>query len=312
MANELQITGNNLEAGSGFVAAGLLIGQQLKAVVTATETGGEGTVIDDDFIVTVIIAGDTPVDQVLARYSNLSVTETDAITDFVNGLVADGVWNSFTEIYAPCLNGVDFLIGMKHMTLVPSASPPVHVPGEYVDFTNNSMHYLDPDDFDTFATVNGFMGVYNVFTAADVTSNSDLFGTLSGANQILMRWRGDDTDDFNTLYNVDNVTPRTGVNIRPTGDFVGIGLEGADIFNMAVGGAIGKAARTSTPVPAGFPMQWHGQNQNGTPAAGNMQNSRYSLMVHANNMVSDAASLLVRPRVLQFLRDIGVTGVPAT
>ncbi len=255
----------------------------------------------------------TPVELVLARYSALSAGEISAITAFVEGLEADGAWDNITEVYAPCLNATDFLIGMKHQTLQPSANPPVHTAGEFVEFSNNNMHYLDEVNFDTFATVEGFMGVYNVFTGADTTGNSDMFGVADVAgNECYLRWRGTDTTDFNDIYNVTGSTPRTAANARPTGDMVGMGLEGTDIFNLSPGGIITKATRTPTPVPAGFPCQWHGQNLQGTPAAGNMANSRYSLMLQANGLLSSVAQGTVRARCLQFLRDIGVTGVPVT
>ena len=253
-----------------------------------------------------------PVELVLARYSALSGGEIAAITAFVDGMEADGAWSLVTEVYAPCLNATDFLIGMKHQTLQPSASAPVHTPGEFVDFTTNAMHYLDEVNFDSFATLEGFAGVYNVFTAADTVNNSDLFGVADATNECYLRWRGNDTSDFNTIYNVTSGTPRTAANARPTGDMVGMGLEGTDIYNLSPGGIVTKAARTPSAVPIGHPMQWHGQNLQGSPASGNVANSRYSLMLQANGLLSNIAQGAVRARCLQFLRDIGVTGVPAT
>ena len=249
---------------------------------------------------------------VLARYSALTAGEISAITTFVDGLVSDGSYSDITEIYAPCLNATDYLIGMKFMTLIESSPAPLHTPGEFIDFTTSSRYMLDSADFDSFATPEGFMGVYNVFTAADVTQNSDLFGVADASNECYFRWRGNDTNDFNTLYNVTGATPRAAANTRPTGDIVGMGLEGTDVFNLAPGGIVTKAARTPTAVPAGHPCQWHGQNLNGTPAVGNVQPARYSLMLHSNGILSTVAQGSVRARCLQFLRDIGVTGVPAT
>ena len=252
------------------------------------------------------------VQAVFNRMSALTQTEEDAIEAFVDGLVADGAYNATTEIYAPCLNATDFLTGFKFMTLQPSASAPVHTPGEFVEFSANSQHYLDSANFDSFANPEGFMGVYNVFTAADTVNNADLFGVADATNECYIRWRGTDTTDFNAIYNVTGATPRSAANVRPTGDMVGLGLEGLDIFVLQPGGNIVKATRTPTAVPAGFPCQWHGQNLNGTPAAGNMANSRYSLMIHSNLILSTVVQGSMRGRSLQFLRDIGVTGVPAT
>ena len=254
------------------------------------------------------------VQAVFDRMAALTTQEEDAIRTFVNGLVSDGSYAVMTEIYAPCLNATDFLTGFKFMTLQPSASPPVHTPGEFVEFSTNAMHYLDSDDFDTFANVEGFIGVYNVFTAADGVGNSDLFGLADvGGNECYYRWRGTDTTDFNALYNVTAATPRGATNQRPTGDIVGMGLEGLEVFELQPGGIIAKSARTpNASVPTTHPCQWHGQNLSGTPAAGNMANSRYSLMLHSNGLLSTIVQGSIRARILQFLRDIGVTGVPAT
>ena len=255
------------------------------------------------------------VQAVLNRMSALSGGEIAAITAYVDGLVADGSYAAITEIYAPCLNGTDFLTGFKFMSLLPSASQPAHTPGEFVEFSTNAQHFLDSADFDTFANVEGFIAVYNVFTAADTVGNSDLFGLADvGGRECYMRWRGNDTFDFNAIYNTTAATPRTAANLRPQGDLVGMGLEGTDVYVLQPGGIIVKAGpRTLHPgVPTTHPCQWHGQNLSGTPAAGNMGNSRYSLMIHSNAIVSSVLQGSVRARSLQFLRDIGVTGVPAT
>ena len=252
------------------------------------------------------------VQAVLDRMSALTEIEIDAIEIYVDGLVTDNAYDKITEIYAPCLNATDFLTGFKFMTLQPSAIAPVHTPGEYVDFQNGNMHYLDSADFSSFATLEGFIAVYNVFTGADVTQNSDLFGVAdAGGRECYYRWRGNDTNDSNVLYNVTGATPRHIGTVRPQGDLVGMGLEGTDVFELQPGGIIEKAARTTEGVPVGHPCQWHGQNLSGTPAAGNVQNSRYSLMIHANGPVlSTIVQGVVRNRSLQFLKDIGVTGVP--
>jgi len=248
----------------------------------------------------------SPVDLVLARYSALDATEIAAITAFVNGLVADGIWNNITEVYAPCLNATDFLIGMKFMTGVLGGTP-VHTPGEYIDFAATPDHWLDPVDFDGFATIEGFMGAYIVWTAADSTGNSDLFGVLVGTDECYMRWRGDDTNDFNAVYNVTSTTPRSASNQRPTGDIVGVGLEGSDVFELQPGGIVVKSTRVQNIVPPGQPMQWHGRNTDGVP--GGAPPARYSLMMHSNGLLSSVAQGSVRARSLQFLRDIGVPGV---
>ena len=250
------------------------------------------------------------VQAVLDRMTALDQTEIDAIEAFVDGLVTDGAYSQITEIYAPCLNATDWHTGFKFMTLLDSATTPIQTPGEYVEFSNGNMHLLDSADFDSFATPEGFIAVYQVFTGADVTQNSDLFGVADASNECYYRWRGNDTNDTNVIYNVTGATPRHIGSVRPQGDLVGMGLEGSDVYELQPGGIIEKAARTPTAVPAGHPLQWHGQNLQGTPAAGNLQNGRYSLMLHSNAIISSVAQGAVRTRCLQFLLDIGVTGVP--
>jgi len=257
----------------------------------------------------------SPADVVISRMSALSPTEETAIRTYVDGLDADGSYVGITEIYAPCLNATDFLTGFKHMTLQPSSPEPIHTPGEYVDFTTSSRHYLDSKNFDSFAAIDGYIAAYIVFTDPDVPGNSDLFGVADAAgNECYMRWRGNDTNDFNAIYNVTSATPRTAANMRPTGDLVGMGLSTVprDVFVLQPGGIIVKANRLQEGVPQGHPFQWHGQNINGTPSIGNVQPSRYSLMIHANTPTDTILQGSVRARSLQFLRDIGVTGIPAT
>ncbi len=245
---------------------------------------------------------------VLARYSALDAGEIAAITAYVDGLVADGSYSDITEIYAPCLNATDWQIGFKFMSLVIGGSP-THVPGEYIDFAATD-HVLDSANYSSFATIEGFVGCYCVWPQADTTGNSDILGVLNGTNETYLRWRGTDTNDFNASYNVTSVTPRTAANQRPTGDLVGMGLEGTDLFELQPGGVIVKATRVQNIVPTGFPMQWHGRNVDGTPAGTSA--ARYSLMIHSNALFSTVVQGSVRARSLQFLRDIGVTGVPAT
>lgn len=275
------------------------------------------TVLDTDdvtFNLKVVVGGPGPsaeVQAVFDRMSALSTTEEDAIEAYVDGLVADGIYANITEIYAPCLNGTDYKTGFKARTLIDSASPPVHTPGEFVAFTTNAQHFLENVNFDTYATVEGFIAIYNVFIDADTVNNSDLCGIATAGNECYLRWRGNDTNDFNALYNVTSATPRSAAATRPDGDLIGFGLEGTDVFVLQPGGVVVKATRTPNVVPAGNPLQWHGQNIDGTPTAGNVANSRYSLMVTGNSII-DTNAIQARVRGLQFLRDIGVTGVPAT
>ena len=258
------------------------------------------------------VADVDPVQAVFDRMSALTPTEEAAIETYVNGLVSDGSYGGITEITANCFNATDFETGFKFMDLIPSPQPPVHTPGEFVDFQNNAQHYLDSVNYDTFATPEGFIAAYVVFTGADTTGNSDLFGLVTAGIECTYRWRGTDTNDFNAIYNVTASTPRSASNVRPTGDLVGFGREGLDVFELQPGGIVVKSTRVATAVPASNPCQYHGQNIDGTPAAGNMANSRYSLIIRGNLTLSTVLQGSIRARSLQFLRDIGVTGIPVT
>ena len=279
--------------------------------IQITATNGSGADQSLPFAIDIaVFSGETAeVQAVFDRMSALSTTEEDAIRDYVNGLVSDGIYSNITEIYAPCFNATDYKTGFKSRTLIDSASAGVHTPGQYVDFDANSKHMLESVDFDSYAAVEGFIGAYLVFTAADAVTNSDLFGIATAGDECYMRWRGNDTNDFNAIYNVTSATPRTVANVRPTGDLIGFGLDGVDLFVLQPGGIVVKATRVQNAVPANFPLQWHGQNIDGTPSLGNVMNSRYSLMITGNGIV-DTNAVQIRTRSLQFLDDIGVTGLP--
>jgi len=246
---------------------------------------------------------------VFDRMVALTPVEQDAIEIFVDGMVSEGLWGNVFEFYAPCLNASSFLIGFKTDTLLQSASPPIHTAGQYLDFTTNAMHVLEGRNFDTYSTPDMFFGVYNVFTDADVNSNSDLFGLTDGSAEVLMRWRGNIQNDFNELVGNTITGGRSAANQRPTGDFVGLGRSDTTILNLQPGAVVDLATVAFVAMPSGFPMQWHGQMQSGTPAGGNVQNARYSCMMSmAAPSIADSGK--VRNLVLGFLINIGVTGVP--
>ena len=244
------------------------------------------------------------------RMSNLDAREMAAIRGFVDGMVLEGVWADVFEFYAPCLNGVDFLTGFKTDTLVQSASPPTHVDGQYIDFINNSMHVLEGRNFNTYSQPNMLIGAYVVMYDPDTVNNSDIYGVDDGiGGEVLMRWRGDDTSDFNEHMGNTAAGGRTTAFLRPTGDFVGLGRIGSDIYNLQPNGIFFSSEQPSVVMPTGFPLQWHGQMVSGTPSAGNMADSRYSCMI---SMASPPVSAQgkVRNLILNFLIGIGVTGVP--
>ncbi len=245
---------------------------------------------------------------VLDRMAVLSPNETSSIITFVDGLVSDGVWSSVLEFYAPCLNATDFLTGFVTDTLI-AAGATAHTPGEYIDFTTTGGRVTEGRNFDSFASIDHAYGAYVVWYVADTTGNSDMCGVLSGGNETYFRWRGNDTFDFNAICNETAVTPRTAANTRPTGDIAGCGLNGTTHYDLEVGGTTHTVTRVRNVVPVGFPFQWHGRNSDGAP--GNTPPSRFSAMYHLSDGTA-ATALIMRSRTLQFMRDIGVTGIPAT
>ena len=255
-----------------------------------------------------------PVQAVFDRMSALSLQEEDAIRAMVDGLVSDGLYANVLEFYAPCLNATDFLTGFKVDTLIQSATPGTHVPGEGLDFLGGVQHVLEGRVFASFVNANGqgYSGGYSEFLAADGTGNSDFFGILQGANEVQFRWRGTDTTDYNHKYSNASLTPRVAANTRSNREVWTVGWDGTDILVSVVGGNLVKATHTFQAVPTTHPMQWHGQNIDGTPAAGNVNNMRFSAMFHLDTVQTSQGVADLRARVLQFLRDIGVSNVPAT
>ena len=246
---------------------------------------------------------------VFDRMSALSTTERNAIETFVDEMVFEGYWTDVFEFYAPCLNGVDFLTGFKVDTLTQSAQPGVHTPGQYIDFINNAQHLLEGRNLNAYSVQDLFMGCYVVMYEADTTGNSDLYGLEAGGLLTYLRWRGDDDNDFNEHMGNVATGARSPANQRPTGDFVGLGRVGNNTYNLQPLAVTNLAVQPFNNHPTGFPVQWHGHNVDGTPAGGNMTNSRYSCMLSMIALNPPDTEKL-RALVLEFLINIGVTGVP--
>ena len=255
-----------------------------------------------------------PVQAVFARMSALSQQEKNAIEAMVNGLVTDGLYSDVLEFYAPCLNATDFLTGFKVDTFIESANAPTHVPGEGIDFLTGTNHLLEGRAYASFVAANGrgFSGGYSEFFDADIVGNSDFFGLLTGANEVQFRWRGTDTTDYNIKYNTTGLIPRIAASVKTSREVWISGWDGTDLFATVAGGVVEAVTQTFLGVPITHPMQWHGQNVDGTPASGNLQDMRFSVMFHVGGVPTTARLVAMRARVLQFLRDIGVSNVPVT
>ena len=255
-----------------------------------------------------------PVQAVFDRMSALSLQEEDAIRAMVDGLVIDGLYSNVLEFYAPCLNATDFLTGFKVDTLIQSAAPGTHVPGEGLDFLNNNQHVLEGRAWASFVPVNGQMysGAYSEFLQADVIGNSDYGGVANGTDEASFRWRGNDTNDYNHKYHVVGNTPRVAIATRADREVWTCGFDGTDVLVSVLGGNLAKATVAFQAVPAVHEWQWHGKMIDGVPSVGNVTNMRFSVMFHLDTVQTSQGVADLRARVLQFLRDIGVSNVPVT
>jgi len=179
-----------------------------------------------------------------------------------------------------------------------------------LDFTLASQYVLEDRDYDTYADVESFAGAFVTFQAADGTGNSDYFGVTDATEEAYYRWRGTDTTDTNAIWNVTSATPRGSLSGKPDADFMGVGLEGTTISELDGGSLVNSTRTAESVVPGPFPLQWFGRNVNGTPGVGNKIVCEYSCMLTMNGQ-TQAQITSTRIRVLQFLSDIGVTGLPS-
>ena len=250
------------------------------------------------------------VSAVLKKLKGLDAAETASITTFVNGMLFDGVWRKVTEVYCPALNATDFLTswfhGDKLVGLV--SNPGDHVKGVGVRFLSDAQFLFEPRNFDTFAKVESFAGAFVHFESPPaVTSSSDYFGLNSVAEgEAAYSWRGTDTFDMETIWNVTLSTPRGTISERPDNDFVGLGLNGIEVTYMGSNAEIVSRDRVpNASVPRGFPMQWFGQNRNGVISTNEKDAMTFSFMLHMNGQTI-ADMLSTRLRVLTLMTALGV------
>ena len=253
---------------------------------------------------------------VLDQMVALSPTEESAIINFVDSLVKDGVWDFVLDCWAPCLNASDFLTDFRNVggVLTTIDANQTHIPGQGLEFTSFGAGVVTPGNLSSFMTANpSGAGAYLVFTLADVTGNSDYFGAVNFGIECYLRWRGLTNADMNIAWTHDGVSPRPfPPAVRPTGDVIqgGSGSGGTSAY-FANGSTlqtnIFRTFEGSFPTAA---MQFNGRNNAGATQQARDSTHSFWFLMQGHDPATDC--LTMRAAVLQFLRDIGVTGVPST
>ena len=297
-----------------FIASGVVTGDSLSTVLADAIVEADGLASGnsvsacDAFGVSAISA---EVQAVFDRMSALTTTEKDAIEVFVDGMVSDGLWASMIALWCPAFNNTDFLTDfiddVSPMNIVGGSS---HTAGEYIEFTS-TQHALTPNvgsDYN-FTGADPYpicLGSYQVQTQADTTANTDFFGFVDGVLEVYMRWRGNDVFDFNVTMGKTSINPRPALNVKPTGDIVVLGGNSTTEDFISSGAVVNTMGGKTQ---EGFPnlvIEFNGRNSSGTPQQ--RRGARHSLWFIAEIDSSDI--LTARARMLQFLIDFGVTGVP--
>jgi hypothetical protein len=165
------------------------------------------------------------VQAVLDRMTALTQAEIDAIEVFVDGLVADGIWNSLDEFWCYALNQTDWLTGWKSHTATVTGSISHNKDGalcggsaEHIDTT------VDLGALTQYTLTDSEAGVY-VHSMLDWgVGNHDFFGVEDGTtNRTRVRHRGNDSQDIRNSINTSVVmtndrtitnTQRTLVSVR--------------------------------------------------------------------------------------------------
>jgi len=255
----------------------------------------------------------TEVQAVFDRMSALTQTEKDAIQVMVDNLVADGIWANVTGLWCPALNGTDFLtdfINDASPLTLPSGG--THTPGEYIDFAAGG-HAQTPNISSNYGFgLTSFpicMGLYVVLTAADTINNTQYLGYTDATNSLQYGfwWRGTDTNDYNVNFGKTGNSPRPPFGTRASGDFLaGGGNTTTEDFFLFEGGADATLSRTNEATFDAQVIHFNGRNQQGS--SNSARASRHSLWFIG--AINNSEAVVLRTRVLQFLIDLGVTGVP--
>jgi hypothetical protein len=296
------------------IAAGTFIFDQILA--RTGETAATGTL----YYIEIASGIGTPpaqyspeVQAVLDRMSNLTAGEITAIETFVDGLVADNLWNKVYDCWTPAINDpTDAITGfkVKASTWLTPGGTNAHVPGQGWDF--NAAGFMNTgENFNLIpATVNGFL-LYCDSTSQYgppdlVSTNTDYCGVVgdNGDNYLRMRTG----TDHNVVWDQSGVTPRPAARGALEGDVCGYGgFIAANATLLSPGGVVESVSgRTDLARVTNASFHFNGRNSSGTQNAKAYRHSFWMFLDGA----ADTDLLQFRTRINQFLTDLGVTGVP--
>ena len=253
---------------------------------------------------------------VLDQMVNLSPQEESAIINLVDGLVKDGLWDFVIECYAPCLNLADWPTDWKNVgaPVVPVGNTD-HVPGEGVDMVSFGDHCAMTVNLSALQTANpSGAGAYIVFTDADAANNTDYFGAVNAGLECYLRWRGANLD-LNVAWSHTGINPRPSPSpgTRPSqdqGDIIqcGSGAGGTTAYFFNGPDQLSTEARTFEGGWPAIAMHWNGRNNAGASQQARAARHSFWFLLQGHDPDTDCPQM--RSRVIQFLTEIGVTGLP--
>lgn len=255
------------------------------------------------------------VQAVFDRMTDLTQTEMDAIEAMVDGMVDDFTYENVFEFWAPCLTGTtDHQTGFK---VFPSSEmnvqgSPVHVPGEGLRPASPASGWLMTTAFNTLPLTTDNSGAFSYFHNEGSyidTGNGDYFGITSGTGlEAYMRNRSDaNSFDINSVWNQTSATPRVSITGLLHEDLIGLWSQPTESYVLHPGAVIDSVARTDG-VANVNPFGWSGRNNNGVLQFSPQGLHRIFMFMEKPDPTNVQ---LVRARVLQFLRDLGIADIPA-
>ena len=256
------------------------------------------------------------VQAVIDRMSALSTQEIDAIEAFVDGMAGIGRWTSGDEIidvWCFALNSTDFLTSfVGNMNMTTSSGTITHVAQRGVEFATGAYYRTAENYDDVWLQPQAYNLIYNndipassadpqyYLGCADLTINCAAGYFNDSEYQII--WGTDTQFDFSTFRQT--VGALTSGSYDPVVAFINYGLP--DVGGLIEGPNASKVGNGPS-----LPMQLNGANINGTST--NAVNTQVGLFMLGNSFFYDEFALqTIRNLAKQFMRDLGVTGVPPT
>lgn len=249
----------------------------------------------------------------LARMAALTGTETTAMTNFINRAVAEGLWDHIWDMWCPALNVTDYQKGWKVNAAAWWDTPTgTHTAGQGVTFTTAQKYRMGsaPSTWGLGNNIGMFCFIKNVtygtettesyFGADDVSGNEYNFRTSSGASGLSYCVPG-----------TAGAAPRPAHTGYQGDDLIGVGAsnDGTRIWQLNDGGDLEEVeGHTWGGLPT-VAVQFNGRNNNGTHGIAQARTDSFWAVTYD---LPPVMALTLRRLGLQLLRDLGVTGVPAT